>query len=352
MIGSRGDGRAAELSLLKEIAVTAKDEYKHVFGPVPSRRLGRSLGVDLVPFKTCTYDCVYCQLGRTTNRTAERREYVPLDAILPEIDGKLAEGAAPDYITLSGSGEPTLYLRLGELIDAIKARTSVPVAVITNGSLLWDRAVQDALLKADLVVPSLDVWDQASFDRVNRPCAGVDFDQMSAGVVEFSHRFTGELWLEVLIVDQAGERDEQVTQLAALAKQVRSDRIHLNTVVRPPTESSAKPVSREQLERWAPLFGDKAEVIAEFNTQAGSRRANATTEEVLDMIKRRPCSLEDVAAGLAVHPAEALKHLGALCEAGTLTTERRGGVVFYVASEGEDAWRETRTKRDKGKVRT
>jgi len=317
--------------------MTAKDAYTHVFGPVPSRRLGRSLGVDLVPFKTCTYDCVYCQLGRTTSRTAERREYVPLDAILPEIEGKLAEGAAPDYITLSGSGEPTLYLRLGELITAIKARTAVPVAVITNGSLLWDPAVREALLDADLAVPSLDVWDEASFARVNRPCAGLGFDQMFAGLVEFSHRFTGKLWLEVLIVDQAEDLDAQVAQLAALAKRVRADRIHLNTVVRPPAESSARPVSREKLDRWAPLFGGKAEVIAEFSTRAGSIRENATAEEILDMIKRRPCSLEDVAAGLAVHPAEALKHLDALCRAGALLIERRGGAAFYVASEGWDA---------------
>jgi len=123
----------------------------YIFGPVPSRRLGRSLGVDLVPFKTCTYDCIYCQLGRTTNKTAERREWVPLNEVLAELQDKLA--TKPDYITLSGSGEPTLYSRLDDLIDRIRSMTDVPVAVLTNGSLLWQKEVRRQLMDAHLVIP-------------------------------------------------------------------------------------------------------------------------------------------------------------------------------------------------------
>ena len=143
----------------------------------------------MVPFKTCSYDCVYCQLGRTTNRTIERKEYVPLGDVLEELDRRLAEGPAPDYVTLSGSGEPTLYSRLGELIAGIKERTDRPVAVLTNGSLLWDADVQEALLEADLVIPSLDAGDDAIFQWVNRPHPAVSFERMVAGLETFCRRF-------------------------------------------------------------------------------------------------------------------------------------------------------------------
>ena len=134
--------------------------FRYVYGPVPSRRLGRSLGVDLAPFKTCTYDCIYCQLGRTTCKTTERKEYVPVADILVELRRKLTEKLALDFVTLAGSGEPTLHSGIGELLGEIKRLTSCRTAVLTNGSLLWMREVQDALLEADLVLPSLDAADE------------------------------------------------------------------------------------------------------------------------------------------------------------------------------------------------
>ena len=152
----------------------------HVFGPVPSRRLGRSLGVDLVPFKTCTYDCVYCQLGRTTNKTMERREWVPLDEVLAELKAKLH--CRPDYITLSGSGEPTLYSRMGELIERVQSMTDTPVAVLTNGSLLWQSEVRAQVMAADLVIPSLDAGNAPMFSAVNRPHETIAFERMIDGL--------------------------------------------------------------------------------------------------------------------------------------------------------------------------
>ena len=170
----------------------------YIFGPVPSRRLGRSLGVDLVPFKTCTYDCIYCQLGRTTNKTIQRKEWVPLDDVVTELETKLS--SQPDYITLSGSGEPTLYSRTGELIDRIKAVTNVPVAVLTNGSLLWNQEVRARLMNADLVVPSLDAGDEAMFRAVNRPHEDISFERMLQGLIDFRHEFQGKYWLEVFLL--------------------------------------------------------------------------------------------------------------------------------------------------------
>ncbi|NQT19895.1 MAG: radical SAM protein, partial [Planctomycetes bacterium] len=154
---------------------------KYIFGPVPSRRLGRSLGVDVVPLKTCSYDCIYCQLGNTTCKTVERKEWVPLDDVVLELKDRLS--SRPDYITLSGSGEPTLYSRVAELIDRIKVMTDVPVAVLTNGSLLWQEEVRRQLMKADLVIPSLDAGDEVMFRLVNRPHEDVSFERMLAGLV-------------------------------------------------------------------------------------------------------------------------------------------------------------------------
>jgi len=156
------------------------------------------LGVDLVPFKTCTYDCIYCQLGRTTNKTVERRQWVPLDDVLAELKEKLA--TRPDYITLSGSGEPTLYSRLDELIAGIRSMTDVPVAVLTNGSLLWQEDVRRQLMDAHLVIPSLDAGQGAMFQAVNRPHESISFEQMLEGLIAFREEYYGEYWLEVFLL--------------------------------------------------------------------------------------------------------------------------------------------------------
>lgn len=170
------------------------ENLQHVFGPVPSRRLGRSLGVDLVPFKTCTYDCIYCQVGRTTCKTMERKEWVPMDLVLDELEGKLA--CRPDYVTLSGSGEPTLHSRLGEIIEQIQAMTDVPVAVLTNGWLLWQPQVRAELALADMVLPSLDAGDPTKFNFINRPHPSLSFDRVVEGLIAFVPSSRGGIGLK------------------------------------------------------------------------------------------------------------------------------------------------------------
>jgi len=171
---------------------------EYIFGPVPSRRLGRSLGIDLVPFKTCTYDCIYCQLGRTTNKTMQRKEWVPTNIVINQLKAKLS--SKPDYITLSGSGEPTLFSRLEELIPKIKGITDIPVAMLTNGSLLWLPEVRNALKSADMVVPSLDAGSSQIFQYVNRPHPDITFSKMLQGLVEFRKDYGGQYWLEVFLL--------------------------------------------------------------------------------------------------------------------------------------------------------
>ncbi len=309
------------------------ESRKHVFGPVPSRRLGRSLGVDLVPFKTCTFDCVYCQLGRTTDLTAERREYVPTGEVIREIGEALKESVRPDYITLSGSGEPTLHSGFGDIVEAVKKTTDVPVAVITNSSLMWDPDVRADSAKADLVVPSLDVADRKMFPCVNRPHRDIDFDRMVEGLVDFRGMFRGRLWLEILLLYGVTGVGPYVRRMLPLVERIRPDRIQLNTAVRPPADPVVRPVPENDLRRLAPLFGPRAEVIAHFSASEKERDFVVRREDVLAMLKRRPCSVEDIAGGLGIHRNEAVKYIQELDRDGRLRSETRSGILYYAADD-------------------
>lgn len=301
----------------------------HVFGPVPSRRLGRSLGVDLVPLKTCSYDCIYCQLGRTTCKTVQRKEWVPLDEVVSQICDKLS--TAPDYITLSGSGEPTLYSRLGELIASIKHITKIPIAVLTNGSLLWDKDVQEGLADANLVIPSLDAGDASLFRRVNRPHESIDFERMVKGLVEFRSRFDGAYWLEVFLLGGMTAGAAEVEKIARLIKRIQPDRVQLNTVTRPPAEDSATAVSQQEMERHAAMLGERAEVIADFRGVHARGEFTARREDVLALLRRRPCRVDEVAAGLGMHVNEAVKYVTELLERGAIVADTRGREDYYKA---------------------
>ena len=308
---------------------TMSDDYRYVFGPVVSRRIGRSLGVDVLPPKTCTYDCIYCQLGRTTRKTAERGEFVPLDDVLDEVRRKLDEDSGIDYVTLVGSGEPTLYSRLGDFITGVKAMTGVPVAVITNGSLLWRPEVRAELMQADLVIPSLDAADAAMFREVNRPDESITFDRMVEGLVAFRNEFTGQIWLEVLLMD--GVTDEQVAKIKTLADRIRPDRIQLNTAVRPPTFSTARPLTAEALDRIAAQLGDHAEVVADVAPADDAATRTATPEEVLNMLRRHPASARETAINLSITVQNARECIETLLDSGDIEEHRLEKGTYYRA---------------------
>jgi wyosine [tRNA(Phe)-imidazoG37] synthetase (radical SAM superfamily) len=306
----------------------------YVFGPVPSRRIGRSLGVDLVPFKTCTYDCIYCQLGSTTHQTLERKEWVSMDAVLEELQRKL--DCRPDYITLSGSGEPTLHSRLGEIIRRIKAITDVPVAVLTNGSLLWQQDVREQVALADLVLPSLDADNDYNFRFINRPHPGITFEQMVEGLIALRREFSGQYWLEVFLLGGYTAIEGNVKRLAALAKRIGPDRVQLNTVARPPTEDFAMAVSPEALQKYAKFFDPPAEVIAERPSRLGHKSDKIQPAAVLEMLRRRPCTVEHVAQGLGLNRLEAIKKIEALMAKKQIETYRHECEVFYRASAHQE----------------
>ncbi len=278
-------------------------EYPNIFGPVPSRRLGRSLGVDLVPYKTCSYDCIYCQLGCTTNKTATRGEYVSLDSIVEQLQRRLETiETPPDYVTLSGSGEPTLFSRMGELIDRIKTFSSIPIAVLTNGSLLWNREVRKQLMNADLLVPSLDAGNESLFRYVNRPHESISFHRMLEGLIQLRMEYSKPYWLEVFLLAGHSAIQSEIDQIVRCVEMIQPDRVQLNTVIRPPAEEFAYSVSREQLQKIAEMFDPPAEVIAEYRGTDALFNSNVLESDILSLLQRRPCTLSDLTQSLGSPP--------------------------------------------------
>ena len=262
--------------------------YRYLFGPVPSRRLGRSLGIDILPPNTCSFDCLFCQAGVTCSHVDDRSAYTDVQAVLSEFEQWVKEGGSADYVTFSGTGEPTLHSGIGDLIKGVKALGAPKVAVLTNGSLLHMPEVREALSHADLVKVSLGAWDDESLARLNRPCKDISFERHYGGMVEFRRQFTGEIWLEVMIVAGVNDSDEAIQKLAPLASDISPDRIDLNTVVREPSHAGVSPVSRERLEELADRFDPKAEVIGDAKVEiadsevVGTRRGDAFGDQGTD----------------------------------------------------------------------
>ena len=311
------------------------EERKYLFGPVPSRRLGLSLGVDIVPFKVCSLDCLYCQLGRTTNKTVERKEYVPIEAVLAELKDRLNEPLQADFITLSGSGEPTLNSRFGELIDGIKKITDIPVAILTNGTLFYRADVRADCAKADLVVPSLDAGDEETFRKINRPHRDISIEKLVSGLCAFRKEFTGRIWLEVFLVEGLNTDADQIDKINRIIKRVGPDKVQLNTAVRPTAEADVKRVDDEKLRTIAAKLGENCGVVTDFSLSSRDERVEepeTKAEDVLSMLKRRPCSLNDICSGLGLHRNEVLKYIGHFQRQGIIDSEQKDGTTFFKAN--------------------
>jgi len=313
----------------KVVPMSNKGRRRHVFGPVASRRLGRSLGVDPVPFKTCSFNCIYCECGVTTNLTRVRAEYIPVDEIIEDIRDALAHGPSPDYVTFAGSGEPTLHSRLGEMISGIRRITDARIAILTNGSLFYDADVRRDCALADLVIPSIDVGTQEHFAQINRPAAGITLKGLVAGIEQFASEYKGELWLEVFFVAGMNTGEDEIARIVEFARRIHPDKIQLNTAVRPTAEINAPPVADDQLAKYAELFDPPAEVIASVKIDTDAEFLGGETQ-VYELIQRRPCTLEDIAKGLGIRPVEAEKALRSLGARGLLETVQRDGHEFFL----------------------
>ncbi len=263
----------------------------YTYGPVPSRRLGRSLGVSPIPPKTCSYSCVYCQLGRTKNLTIERKSYFPKDDILSEIL-KNAGGSKPDYITFAGDGEPTLCQDLGWLINKTKERLRLPIAVITNGSLLFLKDVRRDLKEADVVLPTLDAGNEKVFRHTNRPHGDIGFYTMLGGQIDFRHDYAGQIWLEVMLVSGLNDSEEELSNIKQAVDMIKPDRVYVVTPIRPPAESWVKPSSPENILKAQKILGKVESLVGLESGEFGLHEFSNARQAILEIGSRHPLRWE------------------------------------------------------------
>jgi wyosine [tRNA(Phe)-imidazoG37] synthetase (radical SAM superfamily) len=310
--------------------------FHHLYGPVPSRRLGRSLGIDLVPHKICTYDCIYCQIGNTTEKTLVRKEYVPVREILEEVGRFLKEETSPiDHLSLAGSGEPTLHSKIRSIIEGLKKITLIPVAVITNGFLLWKPEVREDLLQADIVLPSLDAVSQRVFVRINRPRPGFSIEKVIEGMVKFRKIYKGQIWLEILFCEGVNDGKEELMRMKKAINRIQPDLIHLNTVVRPPSEKWATPLDQKEMEKIRGFFGEKASIISEFDRHPSFLSERDIKEEILKILKRRPLSRSDLSRGMGIPQNELDQYIKRLTQEGKIRARIFGDSVYYEIGENQ-----------------
>ena len=305
---------------------------KFLFGPVPSRRLGLSLGVDLIPAKTCPFDCIYCEVGPTTVKTRTRRDYISTTAILQELEEYFGSSdPVPDYVTLAGSGEPTLNRGLGDIIARLKKITTVPVAVLTNGALLNDSAVRQEINQADVILPSLDTVSPELFQTINRPIAGLTVDEMIAGLQALRTEYAGQIWLEVLLLRRLNDTPEELAKLKETLELIRPDKVHLNTAVRPVVQDFALPVSTQKLAEVAKFLGDRAEVVADFGNHQHPN-FDLSNGDFLASLARRPQTSEDLAEVLGLPLAVVIERLDQLVSQKRLRRSEHQKKIFYHTS--------------------
>ena len=307
--------------------------FRHLYGPVPSRRLGRSLGIDLVPHKVCSYDCIYCQIGKTTEKTLLRKEYIPAQEVLRELEAFLSKnGSSIDHISLSGSGEPTLHSKIRLVIEGIKEMTLLPIAVLTNGSLLYDEEVRKDLNAADIALPSLDAASSETFMRINRPYKGLSVEKVIEGMVEFRKGYRGQIWLEILFCKGVNDNQSELLQMKKAVDQIQPDLIHLNTVVRPPSEQSAIPLGLKEMEGIRAFFGERASIISEFDRHHLGAPEKDRREEILRILRRRPLSLTDLSEGMGIPQKELEGYIRFMVEEGKIKMRSFGNATYYEAS--------------------
>ncbi len=306
--------------------------YKHLFGPVPSRRLGMSLGVDLIPHKICSLNCVYCECGCTTSHTLDRKEYVPVEEIYQELTDFFKNHPDPEYITFSGAGEPTLHSQIGEVITFIKrSKPGIPVAVLTNGTLFQFPEVREELMQADLILPSLDAATQNAFQKINRPVRSFSVDLYIKGLMDFCREFMGEIWMEVFILPGYNDDKENLFAVKEVLEKINPHRIQLNTLDRPGTVKGLRAATAAELNGIAEDWGLKqVEIIAPVEDRKKKKSYRTDIENViLETLSRRPCTLGDLEKILGMHINEINKYLGVLEESEKIETLEQDRGTFY-----------------------
>jgi wyosine [tRNA(Phe)-imidazoG37] synthetase (radical SAM superfamily) len=311
-------------------------QYNTLFGPVPSRRLGMSLGVDLVPMKTCTLNCIYCECGRTSHLTSKRKEYVSFEAVREELSHYLTHHPRPDYITFSGSGEPTLNLQIGEIIRFLKDQVpDVPVSVLTNSTLLSKKQVRSDIKNAAVVIPSLDAATEKIFNKINRPFPQFHIDKIIEGLIQFRKEYSGKIWLEVFIIPGMNDTLTELNALKQVIDKIKPNQVHLNTLDRPGPVSTIRSATREELEYVLNVFQmENAAIVADpsrHKTLFAYRKD--TADAILGTIARRPCTVKDLSEILGLPVKEVDTYLKSLETDEKIKAEKQKRGLFYQLSK-------------------
>lgn len=307
-------------------------KYNHLFGPVPSRRLGISLGVDLVPLKTCTLNCIYCECGRTTNLTLERKEYVPFTTVKEELTFYFANNPKPDYITFSGSGEPTLNSRIGDVLRFIENQSpDISVALLTNGTLFSEKQVREDVKDASVVIPSLDAATEKIFKKINCPSPHLQVGTIIDGLIRFRKEYSGQIWLEVFIVPGMNDTEHELTVLKQAIEKIKPDQVQLNTLDRPGLVSTLRAATRQELERVLDFWQlENVSIIADVSERKDLLAYRTDTESaILGTIARRPCTLKDLSEILGLQINEVNKYLDVLEADGKIKIVKQKRGFFY-----------------------
>lgn len=312
---------------IKECAV-----YTHLFGPIASRRLGTSLGVDLVTHKVCSLDCIYCEAGATTNLTLERKDYIDFAKVKEEIAHYLVNNPAPDYVTFSGAGEPTLSIRIGETIEFIKScNKDIKVAVLTNGTLLHDASLRSELLSADLVIPSLDAAAASAFRKINRPEKNIDLKSYVEGIKKFREEFSGTMPLEILILPGVNDDDENLQDLRKVCSAIQPDYIQLNTLDRPGVIEGLSSASTERLQEISAILCYPDIRITASSSRSEKRIVSKNLEaSIIEIVRRRPSTVADIVNTIETTEDEVHLCLTNMVEKSTLVTQHRERGLFYL----------------------
>ncbi|HHF53275.1 MAG TPA: radical SAM protein [candidate division WOR-3 bacterium] len=310
-------------------------KFKYVYGPVPSRRLGRSLGVNPIPFKTCNYSCIYCQLGRTDHFINERRDFFSKEEILSEIKQAIKIHKEDiDYITFVGEGEPTLCKSLGWLIKEVKKITSLPVAVITNGALLYREDVREELLPAEVVMPSLDTAKEHTFRRLNRPHRDLDIKSIIQGMIQFRNIFIGRFWVEIMLVRGINDTEKELLALKEALEKIKPDRIYINVPIRPPAEKWVEIPDEEALVRAHSILGDVFIVANKEEGRFDTRGFSNLEDAIISITRRHPMRRSQIRDILQRYGEENFEEImDRLIKEGKLKEIKYRNDTFYIVSE-------------------
>jgi len=307
-------------------------QYNYLFGPVPSRRLGISLGVDLVPMKTCTLNCIYCECGESTHLTLERGEYVPFAMVKKELSFYFENNPAPDYITFSGSGEPTLNSRIGDVLDFIKNQIhDIPLAVLTNGTLFYQKQVREDIKGATVIIPSLDSATEKVFRKINRPSPHLKLDTIVQGLIQLRKEYSGKIWLEIFIVPGMNDTEQELTALKQVIEKIEPDQIQLNTLDRPGPVSTVRAATRKELEYIIDFWQlENVSIIADVPERKALLAYRKDIESaILGTIARRPCTVKDLSEILGLQINEVKKYIDSLHTEKKIKVVKQNRGLFY-----------------------